>query len=128
MTSQKMSTAVAMVVPLVALGVPVIDTLMSMVRRFVEKRPLFSGAAGKQARDADREAAVEQEAVIGRDTGSGLDGAWDMLVASCRASGFLGVGWHSVGLKAIVRMLCLFLAGRNGEDLHDRLFWLKQRV
>jgi len=49
--------------------------------------------AEKQPRDADREAVVE------RDTGKGLDGAWDMLVESCRASGFLGVAWHSVGLK-----------------------------
>jgi UDP-GlcNAc:undecaprenyl-phosphate/decaprenyl-phosphate GlcNAc-1-phosphate transferase len=46
MTSQKVSTAVAMVVPIVALGVPVIDTLMSMVRRFLEKRPLFSPDKG----------------------------------------------------------------------------------
>jgi len=71
MTSQKMSTAVAMVVPLVALGVPVIDTLMSMVRRFVEKRPLFSGAAEKQPRDADREAVVERDRAGYRDFGLG---------------------------------------------------------
>ncbi|HUU00943.1 MAG TPA: hypothetical protein VM425_05815, partial [Myxococcota bacterium] len=44
-------------------------------------------------------AVVEQEAVFGRDTDNGLDGAWEMLVESCRACGFLGVGWHSVGLK-----------------------------
>ena len=42
MTNQKISTAVAMVVPIVALGVPVIDTLLSIVRRFLERRPIFS--------------------------------------------------------------------------------------
>jgi len=55
--------------------------------------------AEKQPRDADREAVVEQEAVFEQDAGNGLDGAWEMLVESCRACGFLGVGWHSVGLK-----------------------------
>ncbi len=46
MTSQKTSTAVAMLVPIVALGVPVMDTLLSMVRRFLERRPLFSPDKG----------------------------------------------------------------------------------
>ncbi len=46
MTGMKTSTAMAMVVPIAALGVPVIDTLLSMVRRFLEKRPLFSPDKG----------------------------------------------------------------------------------
>ena len=46
MTSQKVSTAVAMVVPIIALGVPVLDTLLAMVRRFLERRPLFSPDKG----------------------------------------------------------------------------------
>jgi UDP-GlcNAc:undecaprenyl-phosphate GlcNAc-1-phosphate transferase len=41
--SQKASTAVALLVPLLALGLPIMDTLFSIVRRFVERRPLFIG-------------------------------------------------------------------------------------
>jgi UDP-GlcNAc:undecaprenyl-phosphate GlcNAc-1-phosphate transferase len=37
---------VSIAVPLVALGVPIIDTLLAIVRRFLEKRPLFSPDRG----------------------------------------------------------------------------------
>lgn len=43
---QKASAAVSIAVPLVALGVPIIDTLLAIVRRFLEKRPLFSPDRG----------------------------------------------------------------------------------
>jgi hypothetical protein len=46
LANQKTSSAVAMLVPIVALGVPVTDTLLSMVRRFLERRPLFSPDKG----------------------------------------------------------------------------------
>jgi UDP-GlcNAc:undecaprenyl-phosphate GlcNAc-1-phosphate transferase len=45
-SSQKASTAVSILVPIVALGVPIFDTLFTMVRRFVERRPLFSADRG----------------------------------------------------------------------------------
>jgi UDP-GlcNAc:undecaprenyl-phosphate GlcNAc-1-phosphate transferase len=40
--SQKASTAVALLVPILSLGLPIMDTLFSIVRRFIERRPLFS--------------------------------------------------------------------------------------
>jgi UDP-GlcNAc:undecaprenyl-phosphate GlcNAc-1-phosphate transferase len=41
-TSQKSSTAVAMLVPVVALGLPIMDTLLAMIRRFLRGRSMFS--------------------------------------------------------------------------------------
>jgi UDP-GlcNAc:undecaprenyl-phosphate GlcNAc-1-phosphate transferase len=41
-TSQKSSTAVAILVPIVALGLPIADTLLAMIRRAVRHRPMFS--------------------------------------------------------------------------------------
>jgi UDP-GlcNAc:undecaprenyl-phosphate GlcNAc-1-phosphate transferase len=41
-TSQKSSTAVAILVPIVALGLPIADTLLAMIRRAVHHRPMFS--------------------------------------------------------------------------------------
>jgi UDP-GlcNAc:undecaprenyl-phosphate GlcNAc-1-phosphate transferase len=41
-TSQKSSTAVAILVPIVALGLPIADTLLAMIRRVVHHRPMFS--------------------------------------------------------------------------------------
>lgn len=44
--SQKASTAISLLVPVVALGVPIFDTLFAMVRRFLERRPLFAPDRG----------------------------------------------------------------------------------
>lgn len=43
---QKASATVSLAVPLLALGVPIIDTLLAMVRRFLERRPIFSPDRG----------------------------------------------------------------------------------
>jgi UDP-GlcNAc:undecaprenyl-phosphate GlcNAc-1-phosphate transferase len=43
---QKASTAVSLLVPVLALGVPIFDTLFSMFRRLIERRPLFSADRG----------------------------------------------------------------------------------
>jgi UDP-GlcNAc:undecaprenyl-phosphate GlcNAc-1-phosphate transferase len=40
--SVKSTTTVALLVPLVALGLPIMDTLFAMVRRYVERRPIFA--------------------------------------------------------------------------------------
>ncbi|MCA9602847.1 MAG: MraY family glycosyltransferase [Polyangiales bacterium] len=40
--SVKSTTTVALLVPLVSLGLPIIDTLFAMVRRYLERRPIFS--------------------------------------------------------------------------------------
>ncbi len=41
--TQKAATAVAVVVPILAFGVPVVDTAMTMSRRLVSRRPVFEG-------------------------------------------------------------------------------------
>ncbi len=41
-SSQKSSTTVAMLVPIIGLGLPIADTLLAMVRRALRGRPLFS--------------------------------------------------------------------------------------
>ncbi|MDW8245574.1 MAG: MraY family glycosyltransferase [Sandaracinaceae bacterium] len=40
------STTVAILVPLISLGIPIIDTLFAMVRRIVERRSIFSADRG----------------------------------------------------------------------------------
>lgn len=44
--STKASTAVSIVVPVLALGLPIFDTLFAMVRRFLERRSVFSPDRG----------------------------------------------------------------------------------
>lgn len=45
-SSVKSSTTVALLVPILALGVPIMDTLFAMVRRWLERRPLFAPDRG----------------------------------------------------------------------------------
>ncbi|MCG8556334.1 MAG: undecaprenyl/decaprenyl-phosphate alpha-N-acetylglucosaminyl 1-phosphate transferase [Proteobacteria bacterium] len=42
----KSSTTIAILVPILAMGLPIMDTLFSMVRRFLERRPIFSPDRG----------------------------------------------------------------------------------
>jgi len=42
----KASTTVSLLVPVVALGVPIFDTLFAMIRRWLERRPIFSPDRG----------------------------------------------------------------------------------
>lgn len=44
--NQKASTAVSLLVPILALGVPIFDTLFSIARRALERRPVFSPDRG----------------------------------------------------------------------------------
>jgi len=46
LVSNKASTAVSLLVPVVALGVPIFDTLFAMVRRILERRSIFSPDRG----------------------------------------------------------------------------------
>jgi UDP-GlcNAc:undecaprenyl-phosphate GlcNAc-1-phosphate transferase len=43
---QKASTAVSLLVPMIALGLPIFDTLLTMVRRVLERRSVFSPDRG----------------------------------------------------------------------------------
>lgn len=43
---QKASTAVSLLVPMIALGLPIFDTLFSMLRRALERRPIFAADRG----------------------------------------------------------------------------------
>jgi UDP-GlcNAc:undecaprenyl-phosphate/decaprenyl-phosphate GlcNAc-1-phosphate transferase len=43
---QKASTAVSLVIPVLALGLPIFDTLLSIARRYIARQPLFSADRG----------------------------------------------------------------------------------
>ncbi len=43
LSAQKATTTVAVVIPLLAFGFPVIDTVMTMGRRLISRRPIFQG-------------------------------------------------------------------------------------
>ncbi len=46
LSSQKSQTVVAVAIPVVALGLPVLDTMLAIVRRFLRGQPIFSADRG----------------------------------------------------------------------------------
>src|SRR5688500_13976089 len=46
LSSQKSQTVVAVAIPIVSLGLPVLDTLLAIVRRFLRGQPIFSADRG----------------------------------------------------------------------------------
>jgi UDP-GlcNAc:undecaprenyl-phosphate/decaprenyl-phosphate GlcNAc-1-phosphate transferase len=45
-TTQPANTALAVLIPVIALGVPILDTLLAMVRRFLRRQPIFRADRG----------------------------------------------------------------------------------
>ena len=45
-TTQKTATAVAITIPVVALGIPLLDTLIAIIRRFLRHQPIFGADRG----------------------------------------------------------------------------------
>jgi len=90
---QKASTAVSLLVPVLALGVPIFDTLFSMFRRLVERRPLFSADRGHVHHRLLDLGLTHRRAVIF------LYGISSLLAAGAIAVS-LGRSWH-VGLALL---------------------------
>lgn len=90
---QKASTAVSLLVPVLALGVPIFDTLFSMLRRLIERRPLFSADRGHVHHRLLDLGLTHRRAVIF------LYGISSLLAAGAIAVS-LGRSWH-VGLALL---------------------------
>jgi UDP-GlcNAc:undecaprenyl-phosphate/decaprenyl-phosphate GlcNAc-1-phosphate transferase len=90
---QKASTAVSLLVPVLALGVPIFDTLFSMFRRLIERRPIFSADRGHVHHRLLDLGLTHRRAVIF------LYGVSSLLAAGAIAVS-LGRSWH-VGLALL---------------------------
>lgn len=90
---QKASTAVSLLVPVLALGVPIFDTLFSMFRRLIERRPIFSADRGHVHHRLLDLGLTHRRAVVV------LYGVSSLLAAGAIAVS-LGRSWH-VGLALL---------------------------
>jgi len=122
-TNQKHSTAVALVVPIVALGIPIADTLLAILRRAVRGAPLFSADRGH---------------IHHRLLGLGLSHRQAVLVlyAGCAALGGVAVAlrfasqrqaiWVLTGL-VVAAMLALWKLGYLRWSSAERIFQERRR-
>jgi UDP-GlcNAc:undecaprenyl-phosphate GlcNAc-1-phosphate transferase len=97
---QKASTAVSLLVPILALGLPIFDTLFSMFRRLLERRSIFSADRGHVHHRLLDIGLTHRRAVIF------LYGISSLLAAGAIAVS-LGRSWH-VGL-ALLSVTLVFL-------------------
>ena len=97
---QKGSTAIALLVPIVALGVPIMDTLLTMVRRAIERRPIFSADRGHIHHKLLEMGLTHRRAVL-------ILYSLTVLLTLSAIAIYLGRGWQTGGALAIA-MVVLF--------------------
>ena len=112
---QKTSTAVSLLVPMVALGLPIFDTLFSMLRRFLERRPIFSPDRGHIHHRLLELGLTHRRAVVV------LYGV-SVAFACCAVLMSFGGGWGNGGALLIATLVLLGLMRQTGyvDYLHRR--------
>lgn len=110
---QKTSTTVSLLVPTIALGLPIFDTLFSMLRRYLEKRPIFSPDRGHIHHRLLELGLTHRRTVV-------LLYAVSCAFAAAAIMVSLGGNWvKGGGLLAVILVLVgLMRAGRYFEYLH----------
>lgn len=97
---QKESTIVSLLVPIIALGLPLADTIFAMVRRFLARRPIFSADRGHIHHRLLDLGLTHRRAVLI------LYGATILLSVAATAAAF-GKNWH-VGVALVGAFATLF--------------------
>lgn len=112
---QKASTAVSLLVPMIALGLPIFDTLFSMLRRFIERRPIFAADRGHVHHRLLEIGLTHRRAVV-------LLYGVSVTFAACAITISLGRSWMSGGalLAASVVLIGLVRFAGYFEYLHGR--------
>ena len=121
---QKASMAVSLLVPMIALGLPIFDTLFSMVRRFLERRPIFAPDRGHVHHRLLEIGLTHRRAVM-------LLYGVSVTFAACAITISLGRSWQTgaalLAASAVLIILVHFTgyfgdvlrAGRHGARTYD---------
>lgn len=105
LSTQKRTTAMALAIPILALGIPIADTLYAIVRRSIQGRSPFSADSDHFHHLLDRLASGKRSAVIIILVGTGALCAFSILAAiyDVRLL-FAGLGLLIVGLATLLLM------------------------
>jgi UDP-GlcNAc:undecaprenyl-phosphate GlcNAc-1-phosphate transferase len=101
---QKESTLVSLLVPILALGVPMADTVFAMVRRFLANRPIFAADRGHIHHRLLDVGLTHRRAVL-------LLYACSMVLCALALGAAFGKDWQ-VGVALTMAVLTLVLMGR----------------
>jgi UDP-GlcNAc:undecaprenyl-phosphate GlcNAc-1-phosphate transferase len=111
---QKASTAVSLLVPVLALGLPIFDTMFSMVRRFLERRPIFSPDRGHIHHRLLDLGLTHRRAVM-------LLYAVSVAFAACAVALSLGRSWETgIALLSACTVIVVLLRYSGYSEYFDR--------
>ncbi len=122
-TNQKSSTTVAMVVPIVVLGVPIADTLLAMTRRAARGAPLFSADRGHIHHRLLALGLSHRQAVVVIYCACAVLGGTALAIRFARSG---QATWYLVGL-AVLAGLALWKLGYFRLESAARLFEERKR-
>lgn len=128
-TSSKSTTAVAIVVPILALGVPIADTLLAMMRRALRGAPLFSADRGHIHHRLMDRGLSHRGAVLVIYLGASVCGAAALLVSFTRGVQSAIVLTVLAGMAFLaLRALGMMDVGKARRALQDRKRNLEARA
>ncbi len=117
---QKESTVVSLLVPIIALGLPLADTIFAMVRRFLARRPIFSADRGHIHHKLLDLGLTHRRAVLV------LYGATILLCVAATGAAF-GKNWH-VGAALVGAFATLFGIARFAGYFEATMLRNQQRA
>ena len=112
MGAVKTAAAIALVVPAIVLGLPILDTLFAIVRRRISGRPIFKPDKGHVHHRLLAQGLTQKQAVLMMYAVTALFGGVSVIVAEVNA-------WIGIALVLVIFLGSIFVARRLGVITHS---------
>ena len=112
MGTVKTAAAIALVVPAIVLGLPIVDTLFAIVRRKISGRPIFKPDKGHVHHRLLAQGLTQKQAVLLMYAVTALFGGVSVIVAEVNA-------WVGATLVLVIFLCSIYIARRLGVIMHS---------
>jgi hypothetical protein len=112
MGAVKTAATIALVVPAIVLGLPILDTLFAIVRRKISGRPIFKPDKGHVHHRLLAQGLSQKQAVLMMYAVTALFGGVSVIVAEVNA-------WIGIALVLVIFLGSIFVARRLGVITHS---------
>ena len=112
MGAVKTAATIALVVPAIVLGLPILDTLFAIVRRKISGRPIFKPDKGHVHHRLLAQGLTQKQAVLMMYAVTALFGGVSVIVAEVNA-------WIGIALVLVIFLGSIFVARRLGVITHS---------
>ncbi|MFC2578632.1 MAG: MraY family glycosyltransferase, partial [Veillonella parvula] len=112
MGAVKTAATIALVVPAIVLGLPILDTLFAIVRRKISGRPIFKPDKGHVHHRLLAQGLTQKQAVLLMYAVTALFGGVSVIVAEVNA-------WVGATLVLVIFLCSIYIARRLGVIMHS---------